>query len=394
MVDWFTFRPMRRHLAHLTAALAAAIGSLGLVAGAAVAAGSATSTTSGSATPAVVTATTPTATTPTPTTPTPTPTTPTPTTPTPTTPTTTTPPAKATPKPAVKGEAKLYLIDTFTVGHSEVTVPDRAVQVEGFVRPYVAGQTVEVQSYVGDRLFKTDHLRVKPSANRGYGRFTETLQSPAAGIVRVKVTHARTSEMLGFLAERAFSALSTNVGFGARGRFVTLLQQQLTALHVYVPQTGVYDTQTGLALDAYHRLLGWGEGNQSVDARTVTALLDGQGVFHVRYAGNGTHVEGDLSDQVLALINGSKVSRIYPISSGKPSTPTILGNFRVYDRVPGYLPDGMYYSDFFFSGYAIHGYDPAPDYPASHGCMRLPIIDAISVFDWLNYGDWVDVYYT
>jgi len=84
---------------------------------------------------------------------------------------------------------------------------------------------------------------------------------------------------------------------------------------------------------------------------------------------------------------------IYPISSGKPSTPTILGDFQVYSRVPGYLPDGMYYSDFFIRGYAIHGYDPAPDYPASHGCMRLPIVDAISAFNWLALGDWVDVYY-
>jgi lipoprotein-anchoring transpeptidase ErfK/SrfK len=88
------------------------------------------------------------------------------------------------------------------------------------------------------------------------------------------------------------------------------------------------------------------------------------------------------------------VQTIYPISSGKPSTPTILGNYRVYMRTPGYLPDGMYYSDFFIRGYAIHGYDPAPSYPASHGCMRLPISDAISAFDWLAIGDWVDVYGT
>jgi hypothetical protein len=375
---------MRRNLAHLTAALAAATGSLGLVAGAALAAGP-TTPTAATATTALTSTTTTTTTTPTTTTPTTT-------TPTTTAPTTTTPTTTA-PKPAAKGQAKLYLVDTFTVGRSAVTVPKRTVQVQGYVRPYVAGQTVEVQSFIGSRLFKTDHLRVKPSANRSDGRFTETLQSPAVGVVRVKVTHARTAEMLGFFAERVFSALDSNVGFGARGPFVTLLQQRLAALHVYVPQTGVYDTQTGLALDAYHRLLGWGEGNQGVDANTVAALLDGKGVFHVRYPGNGTHAEGDLSDQVLALINGSKVYRLYPISSGKPSTPTILGNFRVYYRVPGYLPDGMYYSSFFYSGYAIHGYDPAPDYPASHGCMRLPIIDATSVFAWLNYGDWVDVYY-
>ena len=48
----------------------------------------------------------------------------------------------------------------------------------------------------------------------------------------------------------------------------------------------------------------------------------------------------------------------------------------------------MYYSDFFSGGYAIHGYDPAPDYPASHGCMRLPITDAIFVFNWLLSATW------
>ncbi len=53
----------------------------------------------------------------------------------------------------------------------------------------------------------------------------------------------------------------------------------------------------------------------------------------------------------------------------------------------------MYFS-FFHGGYAIHGYDPAPDYPASHGCMRLPIVDAITAFSWTRVGDWVDTYYT
>jgi lipoprotein-anchoring transpeptidase ErfK/SrfK len=53
----------------------------------------------------------------------------------------------------------------------------------------------------------------------------------------------------------------------------------------------------------------------------------------------------------------------------------------------------MYYSSFFIGGYAIHGYNPAPDYPASHGCMRLPIRDAISVYNWIEMGNTVDVYY-
>ncbi|HEY2320237.1 MAG TPA: L,D-transpeptidase [Solirubrobacteraceae bacterium] len=376
---------MRRHLAYCTAALAASIVSLGLFAGAAVAEGStsagslttAESTAAGSAVPSSASTATTTTTSRTTTT---------------TSSTTTTPttPAPSTPA-AVKGSARLYLSDTFTLGKDEVTVPGRVVEVQGYMRPYVAGQKVKVQSWVGRKLIRTDVLRVKP-VKGGVGAFTEKVKASSAGRVRVKVSHARTAQMLGFESDRFFTVLNPQAGFGSRGPFVALIQQRLNALHVFVPQSGVYDTYTGLAVDAYHRLLGHGV-SQSLDAGAVADLLNGVGTFHVRYPKDGTHVEGDLSRQLLAEINGSKVYRIYPISSGKPSTPTVLGRFRVYSRVPGYLPDGMYFSSFFFRGYAIHGYNPAPDYPASHGCMRLPIIDAISVFNWVNYGDWVDVYY-
>ena len=368
---------MRRHFASCTAAFAATIVSLAMFAGAAVADGSATA---GSLTTAVSTATSavPAASATSSTTST------TQTTTTPTTPTT-------SPPPPAKAKAKLYVNDVFTVDKNLVTVPDRTVEVQGYVRPYVAGQKVKVQSYLGHKLIKTDVLRIKP-AKGGVGAFTEKVKASSAGLVRVKVTHRRTPQMLGFLSERVFTVLSAQAGFGSRGPFVTLIQQRLNALHVYVPQSGVYDAYTGLAVDAYHRLLGHGV-SQSLDGATVSELLNGVGSFHIRYPKDGVHVEGDLTRQLLAEINGSRVVWIYPISSGKPSTPTVLGRFRVYYRVPGYLPDGMYFSSFFFRGYAIHGYNPAPDYPASHGCMRLPIIDAISVYNWVNYGDWVDVYY-
>ena len=131
----------------------------------------------------------------------------------------------------------------------------------------------------------------------------------------------------------------------------------------------------------------------TLDGRTISYLLDGFGEFKVRFPSHGRHAEGNLSLQLLALTDGSNVERIYPISSGKPSTPTVLGDFHVYSKVPGYLPDGMYFSNFFIGGYAIHGYNPAPDYPASHGCMRVPIVDATSIYGWLEIGNWVDVYY-
>lgn len=290
--------------------------------------------------------------------------------------------------------AKLTLTvpDAFLVSHHLVTVPGRTVHIHGVVRPYVPGQWVQVQSSVDSKVFKTDHLRIQSAPGGHSGQFTASLSSPKAGRVTVQVGHSRNAALGGLLARRTFVALDPNASFGSTGLFVQLIQQRLAALHFYIPQTGVYDSGTGWALDAYHRLLHWGT-YQTLDGRTVSYLLDGFGRFPIRFSQNGRHAEGNLSLQLLALADGSNVVAIYPISSGKPSTPTILGNFRVYSKVPGYLPDGMYFSNFFVSGYAIHGYDPAPDYPASHGCMRVPIQDAISIYNWLAIGNWVDTYY-
>jgi lipoprotein-anchoring transpeptidase ErfK/SrfK len=49
-------------------------------------------------------------------------------------------------------------------------------------------------------------------------------------------------------------------------------------------------------------------------------------------------------------------------------------------------------SNYFVSGYAIHGYAEVPTYPASHGCLRLPIADAAPVYRWVHLGTAVDVY--
>ena len=49
-------------------------------------------------------------------------------------------------------------------------------------------------------------------------------------------------------------------------------------------------------------------------------------------------------------------------------------------------------SNYFIRGYAIHGYAEVPTYAASHGCLRMPIPDAPSVYAWVQIGTPVDVY--
>jgi hypothetical protein len=361
-----------------------AAGALGAVPATALAAGSTTTPTSTLplSAPTTTTTTTTTATTPA-------------AAPTTTTATTPTVAPKPKPKPKIaKGRAKLYLSGLFSAGKSAVTVPGRYVKVKGVIEPYRPGQKVLVQAIEHGRVFAHKRVTLRASKQRVYGGFTIAFKAPKAGLVAVKVTHIRSTALTGFTAERHYRALSESVGAGSTGAMVVLLQSRLKALHLYIPQTGVFDNGTELALDAYHRLLGEGEGDITANSATVTDLLDGKGVFHVRFPSQGIHAEGDLSDQVIAYMNGAKVEEILPISSGKPSTPTVLGSWRVYRKQPEYTSDGMYFSNFFTGGYAIHGYDPAPDYPASHGCMRLPISDAIFAYNLLSVGDWVDTYDT
>ena len=73
---------------------------------------------------------------------------------------------------------------------------------------------------------------------------------------------------------------------------------------------------------------------------------------------------------------------------GSPSaTPTGFGKFRVWLKQAGYNQKQMYYSVYFNGGEAIHGFASVPNQPASHGCLRIPIANAIRVYNWLDFGD-------
>jgi hypothetical protein len=184
----------------------------------------------------------------------------------------------------------------------------------------------------------------------------------------------------------------TDLAPGSRGASVRLLQSELHRLHYAVPLSGVFDEGTARALIAYRKVTGIeriAHAGTSVFAR----LARHAGSFHVRYRHDGRHVEANLTKQVLAEIEpGGRVRDIYEISSGKPSTPTVVGRFSVYLKTPGVNAKGMVDSNYFIRGYAIHGYAEVPTYAASHGCLRVPIPDAAAIFSWVRVGTPVDVY--
>ena len=191
---------------------------------------------------------------------------------------------------------------------------------------------------------------------------------------------------------KTFLALPSTLGPGASGARVRALQSKLSQDKYVVGAAGQYDARTARAVEAANKRLGLPR-TQTLTKSLATRLAAGEGTWHVRFPGHGRHVEANLSLQDLALIDaGGKVERIYPNSSGKPSTPTILGSFHVYRKDIGANSEGMINSSYFIRGYAIHGYYDVPNYNASHGCLRVPIPDSLSIFNWVQYGTIVDVY--
>jgi lipoprotein-anchoring transpeptidase ErfK/SrfK len=106
-------------------------------------------------------------------------------------------------------------------------------------------------------------------------------------------------------------------------------------------------------------------------------------------------IEVNLSMQRLLAWEGNKLVAIAPISSGKPSTPTPEGIFKIEtkrerDRMRGIdydianVPYAMYYN----RSYAIHG---APWHnrfgtPISHGCINLSAETAKWLYKWTSVG--------
>jgi len=268
----------------------------------------------------------------------------------------------------------------------------RRLQARGSVTPYVAGQTVTVSFYLDGVRVARDVVGVLPEAG-GAGQFRVAFSSRYAGLLQARADHYATVQQGAFAATApSVRLVHPDLGLGARGQSVRLLQSELAALHYAVPLTGVLDEGTGQALIAYRKMTGL-ERIAYAGTRVFELLARRAGSFHVRYPRDGRHVEANLTKQVLAEIEpGGRVRRIYTTSSGKPSTPTVIGRFQVYLKTPGENSEGMVDSNYFIRGYAIHGYAEVPTYAASHGCLRVPIPDAPAIYAWVQNGTPVDVY--
>jgi len=172
---------------------------------------------------------------------------------------------------------------------------------------------------------------------------------------------------------------------GQCGRIVAGFREALNRMAFVPAKSRCFNGKMERAVLAYRKLNGLGRSAKA-GKRVVKRVFSLKGRYRVRKPELGDHVEAPLSRQVLVFSRGKKPYAIFPIASGAPATPTILGVYSFYWKLPGYNAIGMYYSSFFIRGYAIHGYKSVPNYPASHGCLRTFIADQPRIYRLTRIG--------
>jgi hypothetical protein len=268
-------------------------------------------------------------------------------------------------------------------GRRAVGIPGSRVRVRGTLTPFVAGAQVEVSVFRNGRRVQHKTVAVKQAGK--LGRYAVSIKPSKRGVHRVRVRQGAASDRARLYVVRP------RAHDGMRGSAVRALQRRLKDLGYLTPVSGKFDGTTARAVLAFRKVNGFAR-TTSAGRSVYRRLARGGGGFRIRYPKAGKHAEFDWSRQVLVLARGAKPAIILHASSGASGTPTVLGKYHFYRKSPGYNAKGMYYSSYFTGGYAIHGYSPVPTFPASHGCLRIPIPSAKRVYGWVSLGDPIYTY--
>lgn len=108
----------------------------------------------------------------------------------------------------------------------------------------------------------------------------------------------------------------------------------------------------------------------------------------------------DKSTQTLEAFQGERLVMSTPVSTGKWSPSTPVGEFTA-----GPIKRRMHYSSLYNGApmpYSvqvkgdvfIHGYKDVPPYPASHGCVRMPLTGGNAArwfFEWVDVGTPIEI---
>ena len=276
----------------------------------------------------------------------------------------------------VSGEASVRLrpaIDVRFVGSGVVGEPLRLV---AGMHPARSGVLTATVWRNGRRVF----------AGRLERRLRLETGSPASFRVRIDLAPAA-----GYLAAARTlrgAVVRPALALGSHGRGVRALQRRLVELRYALPRIdGFYGLTTFEAVLAFQKLAGLARTGR-VDATTWRRLSAAR-TPRARYP--GTHLEVSKSRQVLLAVEGGRVALVVHVSTGATGN-TPIGHWRIYRKVAGWSWV-LWYPMYFLRGFAVHGYPKVPAYPASHGCVRVPMWVAPRLFREHRTGQSVYIYW-
>ena len=183
------------------------------------------------------------------------------------------------------------------------------------------------------------------------------------------------------------------------GNEAVRLQQRLIELGFWVNGAdGDYGVTTKQAVMAFEKYMGF-EADGKLDERTAAAVSS-MDLRPVARANSGTLVEVDKGKQLLFFVIDGKTEYILNVSTGNgepyeepdQNTPgetvkgvslTPSGLHEVdRERAEGWWEGDLgriYRPKYFVGGVAVHGSGNIPNYPASHGCVRV----SVPAMDWI-----------
>jgi len=196
------------------------------------------------------------------------------------------------------------------------------------------------------------------------------------------------------LVDPPLQAVGTNGG-GETSR----VQQRLFDLGFWLSAAdGDYGLTTKQAVMAFEKYMGF-EADGKVDQRTADALTT-MTLRPIARANSGTLVEVDKAKQLLYFVIDGRTDWIFNTSTGNgeeyieedKNTPgemisgisdTPSGLHKVNRERPEGWWEGdlgeIYRPKYFVGGVAVHGSNSIPNYPASHGCVRV----SVPAMDWI-----------
>jgi N-acetylmuramoyl-L-alanine amidase len=264
-----------------------------------------------------------------------------------------------------------------------------AVTVGGSVAPAQPGAQVAITVTRGAKQIGQGNAKVGSDS-----KFHFSVKAPSTGVYDVQVTVPALGQYAAGATRTKVHARFPELRYGAEEPAVGVLRRRLYALgYRSSEKSDLFGSDLMDAVLAFQKVQGL-ERTGGVGP-ALWAALDTPKLPKLHFPGHGDHLEVDKSRQVLYVARGGKILWISAVSTGGPGKYTPVGSFRVQRKVPGFDPSplGTLWDPMYFTGgYAVHGNPSVPSYPASHGCVRVPMWVGSLLYASIPIGEPVDLY--